>query len=393
MKVNQPDTSGSGGSPSIGGVITGGTQYSVLFINPANTISQDNNNFYFYDSAAGLGTNTATALSVDTQGDFSGTDSLNLYAHADAFLPNSLITNSNTGFNTDGAFPGFTTSSSRGTGASPVILNTLDTVGGFTGWGYTGVSPTYQNLGGMMVSANGSTTANLGGQLDFYTKADGAGIASRMNLTNGGFLNLSTGSARLTIGATGVTAAKFAIGTDSFSTGNPFGTAGFCLMIGSTTYNSSATAGSPTTVGMNTFGIPTLTATNAQGITTASTLYIAGAPVASTNVTIATPLALMVNSGNSVFNGNITLGIAGNKINITTGTNASIGTGTLISGTATISTTAVTASSLIFLTDTTTGALTNVGSLTVGTKTAGTSFVVNSTNVLDTSTFNWLIIN
>jgi hypothetical protein len=77
------------------------------------------------------------------------------------------------------------------------------------------------------------------------------------------------------------------------------------------------------------------------------------------------------------------------KISITTGTNASAGTGTLASGTATISTSVVTASSLIFITDTSG----STGQLSVGTKTAGTSFVVNSSLITDSSTFNWLIIN
>lgn len=89
---------------------------------------------------------------------------------------------------------------------------------------------------------------------------------------------------------------------------------------------------------------------------------------------------------------NLTLSKVGGKISIATGSNASAGTGTLVAGTATISTTAVTTSSLIFLTDTA-SSITNVGSLTVSTKTAGTSFVVTSTLALDTSTFNWLIVN
>ena len=80
------------------------------------------------------------------------------------------------------------------------------------------------------------------------------------------------------------------------------------------------------------------------------------------------------------------------KIGVTTGSNASAGTGTLASGTVTISTTAVTANSLIFLTDTA-SSLTNVGTLSVSAKSAGTSFTVTSANALDTSTFNWLIIN
>lgn len=80
------------------------------------------------------------------------------------------------------------------------------------------------------------------------------------------------------------------------------------------------------------------------------------------------------------------------KLSIATGTNASAGTGTLAAGTVTISTNVVTASSLIFLTDTA-STLTNVGTLSVSAKSAGTSFTVTSSNVLDTSTFSWLIIN
>ena len=71
---------------------------------------------------------------------------------------------------------------------------------------------------------------------------------------------------------------------------------------------------------------------------------------------------------------------------------ANAGTGTLSGGTVTISTTAVTANSLIFLQDTS-SSITNVGTLIVSSKTAGTSFTVTSTLALDTSTFNWLIIN
>jgi hypothetical protein len=87
----------------------------------------------------------------------------------------------------------------------------------------------------------------------------------------------------------------------------------------------------------------------------------------------------------------ITLAL-GSRLKIGTGSNATVGTGTLSGGTVVISTTAVTASSLIFLTDTT-NSLTNLGTLTVAAISAGTSFTVKSSNVLDTSTFNWFMIN
>lgn len=68
-----------------------------------------------------------------------------------------------------------------------------------------------------------------------------------------------------------------------------------------------------------------------------------------------------------------------------------VGTGTLVSGAATISNTAVTASSTIMLTDTT-NSITNLGALSVATQTATTGFTVKSSNVLDTSTFNYMIV-
>lgn len=89
--------------------------------------------------------------------------------------------------------------------------------------------------------------------------------------------------------------------------------------------------------------------------------------------------------------GNIELVTAGNKLKIATGSNASIGSAVLVGGTVTVNTTAVTASSLIFLSDGVTGG--TPGVLSVGTITAGTSFVINSSNGADTSTVNWLIIN
>ena len=88
--------------------------------------------------------------------------------------------------------------------------------------------------------------------------------------------------------------------------------------------------------------------------------------------------------------GSLGLNTAGNKLNIATGTNASVGTGTLSSGTVTINTTAVTASSIIQLQLT---SCSSCGTIYVGTVTAGTSFVVTSTNGSDASTFNYIIIN
>jgi len=101
---------------------------------------------------------------------------------------------------------------------------------------------------------------------------------------------------------------------------------------------------------------------------------------------------ITLNSPNINTIGNVSLQAAGNKLNVATGSNASIGQATLSGGTVTVSTTAVTALSLIFLTNALPSG--TAGVLSVGTITAGTSFVINSsTGALDNSLVNYWIIN
>ena len=91
--------------------------------------------------------------------------------------------------------------------------------------------------------------------------------------------------------------------------------------------------------------------------------------------------------------GNLSLTTSGNKLKIATGTNASLGTATLVAGTVTVSTTAVTSSSKIFLTCNTPGGTQGFLSAPAGSITNATSFVINSSSASDTSTVNWWIIN
>lgn len=204
------------------------TAGSVLFAGASGLLSQNNTNFYIQNSATTpqqLGTNTNVAFSINTNGDDTGTNAVNTYSQYDAYLPNSLITNSLTGLNTDGAIPGYTASSSRGTGISPIQLNAGDLVGGYFGFGSQGASsPTYQNLGGMAIITTGVSTNNLGGELDWYTKADGGSLALNLSLNNAGILTVgnpgvSTGSLTLA-GATssGITLQGKATGLSSVLT-------------------------------------------------------------------------------------------------------------------------------------------------------------------------------
>jgi hypothetical protein len=82
---------------------------------------------------------------------------------------------------------------------------------------------------------------------------------------------------------------------------------------------------------------------------------------------------------------------AGKGLRVAEGSNAKMGvTAALTAGTIVVSTTAVTASSRIFLTAQTTGG--TPGALRVSARTAGTSFTITSTSGTDTSTVAWLIM-
>lgn len=215
MKVFQPTSGGSSGGGSIPGTITGGTDGSVLFIHPVNTLAQDNNQFYLQDSPTTpqqLATNTNVAFSVNASGDFTGTDAMNIYGQYDAFLLNSQITNSLAGLNTDGAFPGYTSSSARGTAVSIAQLQANDMVGGYFGFGAQGASsPTYQNLGGMAILTTGATTNNLGGEVRFYTKADGGSLAQVGSFGNNGVFNVGVQATVLALAqSTNTAGAQFA---------------------------------------------------------------------------------------------------------------------------------------------------------------------------------------
>jgi predicted enzyme related to lactoylglutathione lyase len=73
------------------------------------------------------------------------------------------------------------------------------------------------------------------------------------------------------------------------------------------------------------------------------------------------------------------------------GADAVAGNATLVGGTVTVSTTAISAGSLVLLTRKTSGG--TIGTAITYTINAGVSFTITSDNVLDTSTFTWVIFN
>jgi hypothetical protein len=100
--------------------------------------------------------------------------------------------------------------------------------------------------------------------------------------------------------------------------------------------------------------------------------------------------ALTLTNTDATLNGNFRLNTVGNKLFIRTGANASLGTVTLVAGTATVTHTTVTANSRIFLTAQTTGG--TPGALRISAQTASTSFVISSSSGTDTSVVAWLLI-
>lgn len=119
-----------------------------------------------------------------------------------------------------------------------------------------------------------------------------------------------------------------------------------------------------------------------------------GAVVVSLPSTVVAPGSVTATTFLATTNGNLTLGTIGNKLIIKPGSNASIGTSAnMVSGTVTVSTTAVDASSIIFAVHNTIGGTPGVLSVPVGSIVAGTSFVINSSATTDTSTCNWWVIS
>ncbi len=148
------------------------------------------------------------------------------------------------------------------------------------------------------------------------------------------------------------------------------------------------------------------------GITNAYALYVAtqsagayaiytngnglvriGDTTASTSATTGsvTTLGGLGVAGQGSFGANVNIYTAGFTVGIKEGTNAKMGSVALTAGSATVSTTAVTATSRIFLTSQVDGG--TPGFLRVSTRTEGTSFTITSSSATDTSTVAWVILD
>ena len=89
--------------------------------------------------------------------------------------------------------------------------------------------------------------------------------------------------------------------------------------------------------------------------------------------------------------GQVSITTVGSGISIKEGTNAKMGLATMVAGTVTVANTSVTANSRIFLTIQSLGTVTVPMAIGVTVKTVGTSFVITSANVTDSSIIAWEI--
>lgn len=272
-----------------------------------------------------------------------------------------------------------TASSSSITGGF-IVATTLGTTATSVGIGNGNINAGGSITAGTMTATNGltmqsSAALQWNGSNGLY--ATSSGIATIYNGGNAGFTRFNFG---------GTTTTYPSIGFETWGGITPQSAAG------SATWNDVITANSGTLANRYSFGIaaPTYTSTGTSVTdTVASTVYIAGAPTASTNTTIGTAYALNVASGTTLLQA-LRLGLAA-PLSIVSGTNQRAGNATLTGGTVTVNNTTVTANSILMLTRKTSGG--TIGTAITYTTSAATSFTINSDNILDTSTFSYIIVD
>lgn len=350
---------GYSGSPGAIGALT--TLYNVHLYNP------------FLNGAASIGTSVALQIDNQTAGgsNYAIRTGTGLVLFGDAVTMSSTLS---VGTVTGGPWHGTVIAGQYG-GTGVANTGSTLTLGAsvtFSGantvtWTTTGTTTLTLPTTGTLITSTVTTLASL-------TSVGGAFAIA------GAFTGATTGAFSDTMTSTIGTVTTNHPGWSGTATWNAAGVSFFGIDLQIT--NSASAAGSrPLRIRQ---GAGTLMDCDINGNMTAATFAAANGVTGGNAVTATT--------GNvTASNGNVVMSTAGKGIVLKSGSNARIGTGTLSGGTLTVANTSVTANTRVFLCDTTSGALTNVGSLTVVT-TAGTGFVVSSTNVLDTSTFNWMLV-
>ena len=224
------------------------------------------------------------------------------------------------------------------------------------------------------------TSWSLGGSGSLVSVIGDAGTAA----PSAGAITLSGGTTGLTTSASGSTVNL----TGTLNVGHG-GTgvatqAAYSLVAGGTT-----TTGAFQAVG------PVASGQLLQSAGTSTLPAFTGSPSVSGSLTAGTTLTATL--GNiTATNGNLSLGTAGNKLLIAATSSATCSAGTFTLGggaTTTVNNTAITASSLVFLSTMALGTVSVASTLAVTSVSAGVHFVVTPSQSTDTSVVAYLIIN
>lgn len=229
------------------------------------------------------------------------------------------------------------------------------------------VNGTSNSVSPLLISRNSASVSSLDSGLGIFNAASDTG--------NAGFQFASWG------GNTNFAQAYMAGGTAATPAVTPSGSNMMILSV--LGYNGSAYTGSKAAV--------TFQSLNTWSLTDNSTkLLLRVTPSGSTTLTT----KVTVDGTGATVNGNVSLSAVGNELLIKEGTNASLGTATLVAGTVTVNNTLVTANTRIFVSVDNAGVVANLGAVyednTV--RVAGTSFTIKSTNPLSTATVSWLFV-
>jgi hypothetical protein len=349
-------TNGTGGSPAIGGPITGGTAGSVLFVNPSGTIAQDNANLFYDSTNHSLNIGTLSAVSSTARkvielnaGGYGEPNAFNVASDGDKIILYRAAAAAYDGSIGVGSLSDmWFKSSGNAAGAGQFKW--------FTGIG-TFVAMVLSGTGDLSVPASFTSTSVYTTTINASTINTNEITASGSGVFQATLNGAATGSYAGAYIRSVASSAVGYIGLSDSTAGNFFFRDALCVG----TQNAF-----PFRINTNDTARVTVDATGNVGIGTITPGY-----------------KLDVS-------GDIGIGTLGKTLRIATGTNASKGTGTLVGGSVTINTNAVSSISDVFITDTGGGA--NIGSLYVSAVSANTSFTVSSTNGLDVSTFNWVLI-
>lgn len=139
----------------------------------------------------------------------------------------------------------------------------------------------------------------------------------------------------------------------------------------------------------------TLAGSRSTGNQVGSDVYIATAPAGASGSTLNAHVNRVQVTGTGdvkVLTGQLTVETAGKGLSIKEGSNAKMGTATMVAGTVTVSTTAVTANSRIFLTIQSLGTVASPKAIAVTARSANTSFTITSADNTDTSVVAWMLV-